>query len=166
MRHLSLSLLLGVRQSAKLGSGKLFSSRVPRSWDSVAENIPKTYAVQAKKAARILEEKFQIAEDGKIVNIRNGEVTKLSAEDLMSFYVTKKKTKLTPASLEEIVEDLTEISLRPLHDNSRKVYNEARIIAEKAVREEAKKESSVETVSSSLSSVPVIASLDQVVKDK
>ena len=166
MRHLSLSLFLSVRQTTKLGSGKLLSRSYTRSWDSVADNIPKTYAVQAKKAARILEEKFQIAENGKIVNIRSGEVTKLSAEDLMSFYVTKKKTKITPANLKEIVEDLNEIHLRPLHNNSRKVYDEARIIAEKAIREEAKRESLVETVSPSLSSVPVIANLDQVVKEK
>ena len=127
MRHLGF--LLKVRTTTNLCRAKL-SSKNPPSWTSVAENVPKTYETQAKKLARVLEEKFRISEDGTVINSRSGVKSDVTAADLMSFYVTKKKTKLTPSHLKEIVEEMNKIHVLPLHVNSKKVYEEAKKIAD------------------------------------
>jgi len=126
MRHLGI--LFNVRAQTQ--------RRLYSSWISVADSVPKTYAMQAKKLARSLEEKFNIAEDGRVINVRNGVKAEVTAEELMSFCVTKKKTKLAPSNLMEIVEDMKAIHVIPQHAHSKKVYEEAKQATETLKQEQ------------------------------
>ena len=132
------SFFLNVQANTWLYQKKAYSSLISNSnsWHSVAKSVPKTYASQAQKLARSLEEKFNIAEDGTVINAKNGVKSTVRAEDLMSFYVTKKKTKLTPANLTDILEEMKALPASPLNAHSRKVYEEARKMRERSSPEE------------------------------
>ena len=168
---------LSAQATARLCQNRAFSSLISNSnsWHSVAKNVPKTYASQAKKLARSLEEKFIIAEDGTVINAKNGIKTTVRADDLMSFYVTKKKTKLTPANLTDILEEMKTLQVSPLNAHSKKVYEEAREITEKSSPAEpervktntsASQEATDEIVESSQPSITVVDGLKEVVKER
>lgn len=131
MKPLGLFLQVPAQASIQLLHWRPYSAQNSTSsrWIRVAESVPKTYAVQAGKLALSLEGRLSIAGDGRVVNVRNGVKIEVRAEDLMSFYVTKKKTKLTPANLRDIVEDMKAIHMVPLHPHSKKVFEEAKRIS-------------------------------------
>ena len=168
---------LSAQATARLCQNRAYSSLISNSssWHFVAKNVPKTYASQAKKLARSLEEKFIIAEDGTVINAKNGIKTTVRADDLMSFYVTKKKTKLTPANLTDILEEMKTLQVSPLNAHSKKVYEEAREITEKSSPAEpervktntsASQEATDEIVESSQPSITVVDGLKEVVKER
>ena len=128
------SFFLNVQATARLYQKRAYSSLISNStsWHSVAKSVPKTYASQAQKLAKSLEEKFNIADDGTVINAKNGVKSTVRAEDLMSFYVTKKKTKLTPANLRDILEEMKALQVSPLNAHSKKVYEEAKNVTEKS----------------------------------
>ena len=175
------SFFLNVQANTWLYQKKAYSSLISNSnsWHSVAKSVPKTYASQAQKLARSLEEKFNIAEDGTVINAKNGVKSTVRAEDLMSFYVTKKKTKLTPANLTDILEEMKALQVSPLNAHSKKVYEEAKNVTEKSSPAEpervktsaitstsASQQQTREMVESLQPSVTVLESLDEVVKER
>ena len=125
------SFFLNVQATFRLCHTRVYSSLTSNSnsWHAVAKAVPKTYASQAQKLARSLEEQFNIGEDGTVITARNGVKSNVRAEDLMSFYVTKKKTKLTAANLTDILEEMKTLQVSPLHSHSKKIYEEARKIS-------------------------------------
>ena len=125
------SFFLNVQATFRLCNTRVYSSLTSNSnsWHAVAKAVPKTYASQAQKLARSLEEQFNIGEDGTVITARNGVKSNVRAEDLMSFYVTKKKTKLTAANLTDILEEMKTLRVSPLHAHSKKIYEEARKIS-------------------------------------
>ena len=125
------SFFLNVQATFRLCHTRVYSSLTSNSnsWHAVAKAVPKTYASQAQKLARSLEEQFNIGEDGTVITARNGVKSNVRAEDLMSFYVTKKKTKLTAANLTDILEEMKTLRVSPLHAHSKKIYEEARKIS-------------------------------------
>jgi len=92
------------------------------SFDNLAANLPRSYAVQATKTAEELSTVFKISKEGFIV--KNNETVNISAKDLLEFLVTRKNISLDQSSIQSISVELLALNIT-IKPDKRKLLNDA-----------------------------------------